>query len=601
MPDSESSSDNENVVTPTPTFYSQLCQHLAFLYPEVDADTLAEKVIAVFDGFEPQTQIPLNQLWSQEDCLLITYGDSITHSDLITHSDSITQSAATPLDTLHLFLDQHLTDSVSAVHVLPFCPFSSDDGFAVVDYTEVNSALGDWSQISRIADRYRLMADVVINHASSQCQWFQNYRDGIDPGRGYFMEASAGDGLSDVVRPRASPLLRPTETTDGLKHVWCTFSHDQVDFDFRNPEVLLEFLRIIRLYLQNGVSIFRLDAVGFLWKQPGTSCMHLPQTHEVVKLIRTVADAFAPGTWLITETNVPNHENLTYFGNCNEAHVIYNFSLAPLLVHALLTGKTEYLKRWMMTMPPASVGCTYLNFTASHDGIGMRPAEGLLSDEEQLQLVETVRNFGGRVSTRRTADGGERVYELNVSLFDAMQGTVAGKDEHQVQRFLCSQTVMLGLEGVPAFYIHSLLATPNDQTGVESTGHPRSINRHKWNWPDLQAQLADKQSVHCQVFDELTRRIKLRRRLSPFHPNATQFTLHLSDPFFGFWRQSTDRRQSIFCVHNMTDQRQQLRLSDLNLISTDAWHDAISGQPMDDQADCVDVAPYQSLWITNRR
>ncbi|TWT92423.1 sugar phosphorylase [Stieleria varia] len=568
--------------------HSQLCQHIGFLYPEADAEELAETVLMVFDGFEPQVPLPLHELWSERDCLLITYGDSVIDNDTV------------PLETLQQFLDQYVKDSVSAVHVLPFCPYSSDDGFAVIDYTKVNPQLGGWTQISQISQRYRLMADIVINHCSSQSQWFQNFCKGVDPGATFFMEANVGDDLSEVVRPRASPLLRPTETADGLKHVWCTFSHDQVDLDFRNPDVLLEFLKIIRLYLQQGVSVFRLDAVGFLWKQPGTSCMHLRQTHEVIKLIRTVTDAFAPGTLLITETNVPNHENLTYFGNRNEAHVIYNFSLAPLLIHSLLTGKTEYLKRWIMSMPPAPVGCTYLNFTASHDGIGMRPAEGLLSDEEQLQLVETVRRFGGRVSTRRTADGGERVYELNVSLFDAMQGTVEGNDQWQVERFLCSQTVMMGLEGIPAFYIHSLLATANDQAGVAKTQHNRSINRHKWSWSELQEQLGDDASVHSRVFRELTRRMQIRSRNEAFHPNATQFTLQPREPFFAFWRQSTDRSQSIFCVHNMTAGVQELRLSDLNLISTDSWYDAISGQQFDDRTSEIELQPYQSLWITNR-
>jgi len=571
-----------------PVVRTQLCQHLSFLYPDENADQLANQVIAVFEGFKRDPSLPPHELWSEQDCLLITYGDSIVDEN------------SAPLETLHQFLSQHLQDTISAVHVLPFCPFSSDDGFAVIDYTQVNADLGDWSQISQIADHYRLMADIVINHVSSQSQWFRNFCNGVDPGATWFMEANAGDDLSAVVRPRASPLLRPTETVDGLKHVWCTFSHDQVDLDFRNPQVLLEFLKIIRLYLQHGVSIFRLDAIGFLWKESGTNCMHLPQTHEVVKLIRTVTDYFAPETLLITETNVPNHENLTYFGNRNEAHVIYNFSLAPLLIHALLTGKTEYLKRWLMSMPPAPLGCTYLNFTASHDGIGMRPAEGLLSDEEQLQLVETVRRHGGRVSTRRTADGGERVYELNVSLFDALQGTVAGADQWQVERFLCSQTVMLALEGIPAFYIHSLLATPNDQDGVAASQHNRSINRHKWNWPELQRQLNDADSVHSQIFQELTRRMHLRGVNPAFHPNATQFTLQLEDPFFAFWRQSSDRSQSIFCIHNMTDTTHELRLSDLNLISTDAWSEMISGQRYDDQQTVLSVSPYQSLWITNR-
>jgi sucrose phosphorylase len=573
----------------TTGFYDQLRQHLLFLYPDGNADLLAGKVAAVFDGFDKRVPLPLDELWSEEDGLLITYGDSITASD------------EAPLQTLAKFLNTRVEDAFSSVHILPFCPFSSDDGFAVIDYASVNPDLGDWADATAVSDRYRLMADLVINHVSSQSDWFQNYCSGREPGASYFVEATAGDDLSQVVRPRASPLLRPTETPDGIKHVWCTFSHDQIDLDFRNPLVLLEFITIIRLYLEQGVSIFRLDAIGFLWKQPGTTSMHLPQTHEVVRLIRTVTDFFAPGTLLITETNVPNHENLSYFGNRNEAHVIYNFSLAPLLVHSLLTGKTEYLKRWMMSMPPAPVGCTYLNFTASHDGIGMRPAEGLLSDEEQFQMVETIHQFGGRISTRRGADGAEHVYELNIALFDAFKGTIDGEDNWQVDRFLCSQTVMMGLEGMPAFYIHSLLATPNDVSAVESSGQNRSINRHKWDYDNLQATLDDDLSDHSLVFNELIRRMNIRRRQPAFHPNATQFTLQLSDPFFAFWRQSRDRSQSIFALHNMTAVAQELRLADLNLFATDRWQDPISEIYFDDLTATVTIEPYQCLWIMNAR
>ncbi|MEQ9409836.1 MAG: sugar phosphorylase [Fuerstiella sp.] len=579
-------------------FSALLNQHLLVLYPEHSTAALLQQILQIFDhrltdepatadGPVPDESPAPQHLWSAEDSLLITYADTLQ------------QAGEVPLQTLRRFLTDHVGSAISAVHVLPFCPFSSDDGFAVIDYTAVNPELGTWDDLQQIAGEYRLMADLVINHVSSQSEWFQNYCAGRDPGAGYFVEASLTDDLSQVVRPRASPLLRPTETVHGLTHLWCTFSHDQIDLNFRNPDVLLEVLKVVRLYLQHGVRQLRLDAIGYLWKESGTPSIHLPQTHEVVRLLRTVVDYYAPGTILITETNVPNHENLSYFGNRNEAHMIYNFSLAPLLVHALLTGKTEYLKRWMMSMPPAPVGCTYLNFTASHDGIGMRPAEGLLSDEEQFQMIETIRRFGGQVSTRRGANGEERVYELNVSLFDALQGTVAGPDDAQVQRFLCSQTVMMAVEGVPAFYIHSLLATPNDAAGVARTGHNRSINRHIWDYAELEQRLSDPESAESVVFRELHRLLQIRRRQPAFSPDATQFTLQLGAPFFAFWRQSMDRAQSIFAIHNMTDEPQRLPLSDLNLITLNRWHDAISGQTYDDLRGMLEVQPYQCLWITN--
>lgn len=569
---------------PVPSQIELVQAHLNRIYPDHDTTTLAERIVTLMPASErPKPQ----DLWGPQDHLLITYGDSITTAD------------ESPLQTLQRFLDEFVGDTLSSVHILPFFPFSSDDGFAVIDFEAVKPELGDWSDVRSLAERYRLMFDLVINHASSEHKWFQQFQNGEQPGAEYFIAIAEDTDLEEVVRPRATPLLRETQTPEGIKHVWCTFGHDQIDLNYRNPDLLIEMLGVLKRYLNEGASIIRLDAVGFLWKEIGTSCMHLPQTHEVVKLMRTLVDLYAPGTILITETNVPNHENLSYFGNRNEAHIIYNFSLAPLVTHALLSGNPTYLNRWMRSMPPAPVGCTYLNFTASHDGIGMRPAEGLLSDEEQLQLVETVQAFGGLVSTRRTPHG-DKVYELNISLFDAFKGTFAGEDEFQVERFLCSQTIMMGLEGVPAFYIHSLLATPNDHAGVKRTSRNRSINRHRWDNQELRALLADPTSVQSKVLRELLRRIRLRGEQPAFDPSATQFTLNLKPVFFGFWRQSRDRQQSIFAVHNLTNQPQELALEDLNLISTDPWCDLLAHQDMQGIYGTLDLEPYQCVWLSNR-
>lgn len=563
----------------------QLLQHVERLYPQQDTQALVQRILEAITPFHREAASTAQEL-TEADCLLISYGDSI-----VGHQRP-------PLQNLKQFLDDRCHQVISSVHILPFYPFSSDDGFSVVDYLQVRPDLGSWEDIEAMADDYRLMVDLVINHVSSESQWFQDYCAGKKPD--FFVEATIEDDLSQVVRPRATPLLRPTQTNEGVKQLWCTFSHDQVDVNFKNPQVLIEYLEILARYLQHGAGIVRLDAIGYLWKETGTSCIHLHQTHEVVRLLRNVCDYLAPGTILITETNVPNQENLTYLGNRNEAHAIYNFSLPPLLVHALLTGESKHLKQWMMSMPPAPDGCCYLNFTASHDGIGMRPAEGLLSDHEQLQMIETIRSFGGLLSTRQTPEGSERVYELNISLFDALQGTVHGPDAFGIDRFLCSQTVMMGVEGVPAFYIHSLLATPNDHAGVEKTHRNRSINRHCWDAAELGHRLDDPASNQARVLNELLRRISIRSLQPAFHPNATQFTLQLSAPFFAFWRQSRDRSQSIFAIHNLTREPQCLRLSELNLIRIDPWWDLLTGAPLADLTAELTVAPYQCLWISNR-
>ena len=577
----------------SPSISVKIAQLVQQVYPELDPDILTSHII---DAFWPDEmprrkrgRVPGNALWSQRDALIISYGNSII------------DGAYKPLDLLHDFLLRHLKGAINSVHILPFFPYTSDDGFAVSDFRAVNPQLGDWPDINRIAGDFTLMSDLVLNHVSSQGNWFNAYRQGQAPYDKFFFEASPDDDLSMVVRPRTTPLLQEVETSNGPRHVWCTFSHDQIDLDFRNPEVLLEFLRIIRLHVDNGVQIIRLDAVAFLWKVAGSPSIHLPQTHAVIKLMRLLCDYASEKIILLTETNVPKAENLSYFGAGDEAHAIYNFPLPPLILHAMMSGSATYLHKWQRAMPPAPMGCAYLNFTASHDGIGMRPAEGVLPEAEKDKVIDTVRKAGGLVSMRALPDGGQSPYELNITFFEAMKSTFKGEDAHHFDRFICSQTIVMSLEGIPAFYIHSLLATPNDHAQVEFRGMNRAINRHRWDYPTLQALLADPATDQARVLEALTGRLKLRGAQIAFHPNATQFTVNLEDPrVFGVWRQSIDRRQSIFALHNVSDQEITVPTNSVNMIEDENWVDLLSGETILASAETVPLAPYQCRWITNR-
>ncbi|WP_156472158.1 sugar phosphorylase [Sphingorhabdus sp. M41] len=569
----------------------RLSAHLEAVYPDQDCDALAERIVNLFwpekGKMIKRRKIANKHLWDESDIALITYGGTI-------RSDG-----ERPLQTLHRFLNQHIGQTIGAVHILPFFPYSSDDGFGVIDYLQVDDALGEWSDIEAIADDYRLMADLVINHGSSKSVWFQQFLSDEAPGKDYYYTADPTADLGEVVRPRSHPLLTPFRTAAGDRHVWSTFSTDQVDFDFTNPEVLLEFIKIIAAYIDHGVRIFRLDAVAFLWKKIGTPSINLDETHEIIRLLRTLMDHHAETLIIITETNIPNHENLTYFGNQNEAHVIYNFSLPPLLTHALLTGNALYLKRLTRSNPPALTGCTYLNFTASHDGIGLRPTEGALPQGEVDQMLATIQSFGGRVSMRRGPGGTEKPYEMNISYFEAMQGTLDGPDEHQIDRFMAAMAIMLALEGIPAIYIHSLLATPNGYEEVNLTGHNRSINRCLVDYDEICQKLADPKTVEAEVFTRLLSLVDLRKKQQAFHPNAVQFTLALPEGLFGIWRQSQERKQSIFAITNVTKDEKTISLADINLIAGDKWWDLISGDIISDIEGDYCLAPYQTIWISN--
>lgn len=568
---------------------AKIVLHLTHIYGAEGAEKLAENILNVA-GLKDENRscTKFVNKWNEQDTYIITYANSIQKEN------------EAPLHTLHQFLNHTLKGVINTVHLLPFYPWTSDDGFSVSDYKAVAPENGSWEDVQELHKDYKVMADLVINHCSTSSEWFHNFKKGKTPGKDFFIDGSDYDDISIVVRPRSSSLFYPVETSEGIKQVWCTFSQDQVDLNFANPEVLLEMIAVIRHYMNNGVRIFRFDAIAFLWKESGTSCIHHYKTHEIIKLLRVVIEGIDSDAVIITETNVPNKENLSYFGNNDEAHLIYNFSLPPLLVYALLSGNAQPLNEWLKSMPPAHHGRAYFNFIASHDGIGLRPAEGLLKTEELNAMLETLKEFGGEISMRRMPDGDLKPYEANISLYSALAGTIQqGADDLQQQRFLCAHAVMLSIEGIPAFYIHSLLSTENYRVGVAKTGQARTINRYQYQIEDIEQALQDEKHHQKAIFEELKRLIKIRSQQPAFHPNATQYTLSLGDSLLGLWRESLDRTQSIFAVHNLSASPQTLVLKKLNLIELETWQDLLTGTDYTNH-DTVTLAPYGYCWISNQ-
>lgn len=567
------------------SFVSRLTQRLQRIYTDparpLDHQQLALQAERLCQPLLAQAKAP-SALWSEQDAILITYGNSIQSAGEI------------PLQTLNHFLQQNLAGVIGNVHILPFFPYSSDDGFSVIDYYQVNPEWGSWEDIRAISSNFDLMADLVINHCSRENLWFVDYIGNHEPYSGYFIEADPATDVSQVTRPRNTPLLTPVHTHRGIRHVWATFSEDQIDMNFANPDVLLEFIRILLLYVENGARFIRLDAIAYLWKEIGSNCIHLPQTHEVVKLLRDVVDYCAPGTVLITETNVPVAENLSYFGAGDEAHMVYQFGLPPLVLHALNRGNSSYITDWADKIPPLPAGCTYLNFTASHDGIGVRPVEGLLPEREVQDLIDCMHRFGGFVSMKANPDGSQSPYEINISLFDACMGTRRGADHFQVQRFLCAQAIMLAMQGIPAVYIHSLLATPNDLEHVEKTGRTRSINRKIWDKSELECLLNNPVTPQAEVFSELRRMIRIRCAQQAFHPDGRQDIIRINSDLF--INRRSHNGQILFAIANVTERMLKLPLDVLGFLP-DGLTDLLAYEPQVISGELA-LAPYQTVWLS---
>ena len=570
------------------TFHKKVHSHLKIIYQNILTDeeinSLSNQIFEKIPKLKNDDKL---ENWNESDIFLITYGDSIF------------TAKNKKLKTLKNFVDEFIKPYFNNIHILPFFPFSSDDGFSIVDYKKVRDDLGGWEDISLLSQDYRLMADIVINHASRQSEYFEEFLKGSSEYKDFFISLDKDEGFENVVRPRSSDLFQEMDIGNKKKYLWCTFGHDQIDLNFKNPEVLLFFIELIYLYLKNGVKVFRLDAVAFIWKEKGTNCLNLPQTHEVVKLIRTLLDNYNQNTLLITETNLPNLENLSYFGNGDEANAIYNFTLPPLLIWTLLMGDSTALRKWSMSMPPAKENTTYFNFIASHDGIGLRPTENILTNQERDTLIDIVKEFGGVISNRKKPDGTETVYELNIALLDAMKGTFKGIDHMQVERFIACHAIMLSLEGIPAFYIHSVLGTTNDYELMKKNSQNRSINRKSWDSNEIKKRLLDEKSINNQVYKSIINLIKIRKNQPAFHPNAIQFTFNLGKNFFGIWRQSLDKKQSIFSVTNVTNIFQYLDLTELNLIESEKWWDLINSKDIEDIKSTIALKAYQTVWISN--
>lgn len=557
---------------------TDLLPHIESLYGTEQAPNILARAQDLLATYRPRIRTGDGGL-SELDSILITYGDQVQASD------------EKPLQTLHAFCTKHLNGIVSGIHILPFYPWTSDDGFSVKDYRQVDAALGDWQDVSVMQDRFRLMFDAVINHISSQSAWFQGFVNDDPRFCDYFITVEGEPDLSQVVRPRTLPLLTQFQTTAGEKRVWTTFSADQVDLNFKNPDVLLQILDVLLLYAERGASLIRLDAIAYLWKEIGTSCIHLPQTHRVIQFLRAALNVVAPHVHFITETNVPHIDNISYFGDgTNEAQLVYNFALPPLTLHTLHTGDARILSDWARTLTLPSDKTTFFNFLASHDGIGLNPARGILSQADIDSLVETTLAHGGLISYKQNTDGTQSPYEMNINYFDALSDPNGEEPlDLQIDRFITAQAIMLSMVGVPGIYFHSLFGSRGWREGVKLTGHHRTINREKCSMDRLESELQDSSSLRSKVFMRYRQLLQARSSTRAFHPHGRQTVVDLHPGVFALERVSPDGRSRALCLHNVS--RAEISVSTNYESATDLF----TGQEL--QLSEMTLTPYQVIWL----
>lgn len=586
--------------------YDTIAGRLRFLYGDLLAESYMPelaRVCKVYYAHKPPEMVekerdfdPIER-FTEEDVILITYGD-IMHDE----------KESSPLTTLSKFCGLHLKQAVNTLHILPFFPYSSDRGFSVVDFETVDPRLGTWADIEDLESRYQLMFDGVINHVSSKSHWFQEFLNGNPRYKNFFIAYDDPRKLTDeqrrmIFRPRTTDILSQFASIEGPRYVWSTFSPDQIDLNYQNPEVLIKVLEILLMYVRRGADIIRLDAITYLWSRPGTRCIHLDETHEIVRLFRDVLNVVAPGVALITETNVPHEENISYFGNgLDEAQMVYNFALPPLALYTFYTEDSTALTRWATALKPPTDTTHFFNFLDSHDGVGLMAVRNILTKEQIDFMVRRAREHGGLVSYKAAREGGEVPYEINITWFSALNREDGhGHIDLQIKRFICSRAIAVSIQGVPGIYLHSLLGTRNDTAGVTLSGSNRDINRSVIGYAAMEKELENPDSTIAKVLRKTTGLVMLRTKQPAFHPSAPQRVLELGSKVFALLRNCHRGEQRILAIHNIANDTVKLEIGMEEKLgfTAERWYDLISKGKIetDNGTLSIEMEPYDILWL----
>lgn len=400
---------------------------------------------------------------------------------LIVYADRLGGSLPGLLDVL----DGPLGGLFTGVHVLPFFARidGADAGFDPEDHTAVDERLGTWADLTALAGRFDVVADLIVNHVSVRSPLFRDYVARGDRSEhagmfltldGVFPEGVDERQLLALTRPRPG-LPFTAVTLDGGRRrlMWTTFTPEQVDLDVGDPAARRYLTAVLERFAEAGVGTVRLDAVGYAVKTPGTSSFMTAETLAFVDDL--TAEARRLGMEVLLEVHAQHDVQR---GIAPHADLVYDFALPGLVLHALFAADLAPLRRWLDVRPANTI--TVLD---THDGIGVRDVVGLLTPAQIDGLVEGIHDRTGGASASATGAAAANVdlYQVNSTYYDAL-----GRDD---DAYVLARLLQLFVPGRPQIYYVGLLAGHNDVELLARTGVGRDVNRHHYSAGELQTAL----------------------------------------------------------------------------------------------------------------
>ncbi|MEW4370569.1 sucrose phosphorylase [Paenibacillus kandeliae] len=412
---------------------------------------------------------------------------------LITYADSLGNNMGELAD----ILDQHLQGVISGVHLLPFYPSSGDRGFAPMDYTQVDPALGSWEDVRRISSTFYMMYDFMINHISQQSKYFQDFLEKKDESayadlfiryKDFWPNGEPTEEDVDLIykrKPRA-PYVEVTFKDGSTEKVWCTFDEQQIDLDV-TTETTRQFIRDnLNFLAEQGASVIRLDAFAYANKKIGTNCFFVePDIWEMLQYAADLTEA--KGVEVLPEI----HEHYSIqLKIADKGYYVYDFALPMLVLHALYSGQTNRLANWLNI-------CPRKQFTTldTHDGIGVVDVKDLMTDEEAEMTRESLYSKGANVKKIYSSEAYNNldIYQINCTYYSAL-----GNND---QAYVLARALQCFAPGIPQIYYVGLLAGENDIELLERTKEGRNINRHYYSKEEVAQEI--QRPVVQRLFDLL--------------------------------------------------------------------------------------------------